>query len=208
MAEPSEEAPKTYDGSIGDLVKSLINSIIKDSEDTHGATPLDKIRNQLKFQEGSGTFAGITALSSYMQARAAERQATSLEALAKTASKLQVAEAVETDGQAIVDLRSPRREYLATTYSLPTEVLSLLWAMRGILVDASIKALSRPGRFDPYRRVSTEELAWSLRMSDQQFLAVLPKTAHGKHDYGLLEDFDIMHYGGDDEYPDEWIYGG
>jgi hypothetical protein len=117
--QPQETAPqKTYDGSIGDMVKSLINSIIKDSQDTYGDTPLEKVRNQLKFNTGGDTLAGITALSAYMSARSSERQAAALEALAKTASKLQVADSLDTNAQAIVDQRESKRDYLATTYSL------------------------------------------------------------------------------------------
>jgi hypothetical protein len=207
--QPQETAPqKTYDGSIGDMVKSLINSIIKDSQDTYGDTPLDKVRNQLKFNTGGDTLAGITALSAYMSARSSERQAAALEALAKTASKLQVADSLDTNAQAIVDQRESKRDYLATTYSLPFKTLAVLWAMRGMLMDASIKSLSRPERFDPYRRLSTEEIAWSLRLAPEGLWESLPKTADGGIDYEILEDFDIMHYGGADDAPDDWLYGG
>jgi hypothetical protein len=207
--QPQETAPqKTYDGSIGDMVKSLINSIIKDSQDTYGDTPLEKVRNQLKFNTGGDTLAGITALSAYMSARSSERQAAALEALAKTASKLQVADSLDTNAQAIVDQRESKRDYLATTYSLPFKTLAVLWAMRGMLMDASIKSLSRPERFDPYRRLSTEEIAWSLRLAPEGLWESLPKTADGAIDYEILEDFDIMHYGGTDDAPDDWLYGG
>jgi hypothetical protein len=207
--QPQETAPqKTYDGSIGDMVKSLINSIIKDSQDTYGDTPLEKVRNQLKFNTGGDTLAGITALSAYMSARSSERQAAALEALAKTASKLQVADSLDTNAQAIVDQRESKRDYLATTYSLPFKTLAVLWAMRGMLMDASIKSLSRPERFDPYRRLSTEEIAWSLRLAPEGVWESLPKTADGAIDYEILEDFDIMHYGGTDDAPDDWLYGG
>jgi hypothetical protein len=210
MTEQPQETPpqKTYDGSIGDMVKSLINSIIKDSQDTYGDTPLEKVRNQLKFNTGGDTLAGITALSAYMSARSSERQATALEALAKTASKLQVADSLDTNAQAIVDQRESKRDYLATTYSLPFKTLAVLWAMRGMLMDASIKSLSRPERFDPYRRLSTEEIAWSLRLAPEGLWESLPKTADGALDYEILEDFDIMHYGGADDAPDDWLYGG
>jgi hypothetical protein len=210
MTEQPQETPpqKTYDGSIGDMVKSLINSIIKDSQDTYGDTPLEKVRNQLKFNTGGDTLAGITALSAYMSARSSERQATALEALAKTASKLQVADSLDTNAQAIVDQRESKRDYLATTYSLPFKTLAVLWAMRGMLMDASIKSLSRPERFDPYRRLSTEEIAWSLRLAPEGLWESLPKTADGAIDYEILEDFDIMHYGGTDDAPDDWLYGG
>jgi hypothetical protein len=207
--QPQETAPqKTYDGSIGDMVKSLINSIIKDSQDTYGDTPLEKVRNQLKFNTGGDTLAGITALSAYMSARSSERQAAALEALAKTASKLQVADSLDTNAQAIVDQRESKRDYLATTYSLPFKTLAVLWAMRGMLMDASIKSLSRPERFDPYRRLSTEEIAWSLRLAPEGLWESLPKTADGAIDYEILEDFDIMHYGGTDDAPEDWMYGG
>jgi hypothetical protein len=210
MTEQPQETPpqKTYDGSIGDMVKSLINSIIKDSQDTYGDTPLEKVRNQLKFNTGGDTLAGITALSAYMSARSSERQAAALEALAKTASKLQVADSLDTNAQAIVDQRESKRDYLATTYSLPFKTLAVLWAMRGMLMDASIKSLSRPERFDPYRRLSTEEIAWSLRLAPEGLWESLPKTADGGIDYEILEDFDIMHYGGADDAPDDWLYGG
>ena len=208
MTEPTEHTPvKTYDGSIADMVKSLINSIIKDSQETYGDTPLEKVRNQLKFNTGGDTLAGITALSAYMQAKASERQAASLEALAKTASRIQVADSLDTNSQAIVDQRESKRDYLATTYSLSFRTLAVLWAMRGMLVDASIKSLSRPDRFDPYRRLSTEEIAWSLRLAPEGLWEALPKTADGI-DYEILEDFDIMHYGGTDVAPDDWMYGG
>jgi hypothetical protein len=210
MTEQPQETPpqKTYDGSIGDMVKSLINSIIKDSQDTYGDTPLEKVRNQLKFNTGGDTLAGITALSAYMSARSSERQAAALEALAKTASKLQVADSLDTNAQAIVDQRESKRDYLATTYSLPFKTLAVLWAMRGMLMDASIKSLSRPERFDPYRRLSTEEIAWSLRLAPEGLWESLPKTADGAIDYEILEDFDIMHYGGTDDAPEDWMYGG
>lgn len=210
MADPTEavEPSKTYDGSIGDMVKSLINSIIKDSQKTYGDTPLDKIRNQLQFNTGGNTLEGITALSAYLTAKATERQAIAMESLAKTASKLQVAESLEPAGQAIIDQRESKRDYLATTYSLPSATLSLLWAMRGMLVDASIKSLSRPDRFDPYRRVTSEEIAWSLRITPQALWSMLPRDTDGMVDYALLEEFDILRYGGSEEQPDDWMYGG
>ena len=107
--------------------------------------------------------------------------------------------------------RESKRDYLATTYSLPMPVLTLLWAMRGMLMDASIKALSRPDRFDPYRRVTTEEIAWSLRLSVDDFYLLLPRTSQSggiDFDFSLLEEFDILHYGGTDIAPDDWMYGG
>ncbi len=199
---------KTYDGSINDLAKALINDLIEESQKTHGDTPKEKIKNHFKFQAGESTLHAITALSTYAMARTQERQATAMESIAKTASKLQVAEAVESGGQAIVDMREPKREYLASTYSLPPKTLSFLWAVRGMLMDASIKSLSRPDRFDPYRRLTTEEIAWSLRVAAPGFYEWLPKTSEGSIDYDLLEEFDIMHYGGTDTEPEDWAYGG
>lgn len=207
MSDPTEQV-KTYDGSISDMVKSLINSVIKDSQETHGETPLEKIRNELKYNTGGDTLAGITALSSYITARAQERQAVAMESLAKTASKLQMADSLESDGQSIIDQRESKRDYLATTYSLPTHVLSLLWAVRGMLLDASLKSLSKPTQFEPYRRVTTEEIAWTLRMTPEQFLSALPLTSAEYIDYDLLEDFDIYHYSDTDSGPDDWMYGG
>jgi len=199
---------KTYDGSIGDLVKALLNSVIKESEKTYGDTPLDRIRNELKFNTGGDTLEGITALSSYMNARASERQAIAMESLAKTAARAAGRETINTDAQAIVDQRESKRDYLATTYSLPHETLLLLWSVRGMLVDASIKSLSRPDRFDPYRRVSTEDIAWSLRVTPEAIWDALPHTPSGAVDFNLLEEFDIMRYGGTDNKPDEWMFGG
>jgi hypothetical protein len=198
---------KTYEGSIIDLAKSLISDLLKESQDKQGATSLERIHNHVKFGGADATMASITALSAYAHAKAAERQADAIEALAKTASRFQIAEQMDTAGQAIVEDRDSKREYLAATYSLPTETLSLLWALRGLLVDASIRALSKPDRFDPYRRLSTEEIAWSLRLSVDDFYARLPRTSGGI-DYGLLHEFDIMNYGGTEERPEDWIWGG
>lgn len=208
MTEPEPTPSQKYDISIGDMTKLLINAIIKDSENSYGDTPMEKIRYQLRHGTGNDTLGGITALSSYMAARAAERQATAMESLAKTASKLQVADALDTSGQAIVDDRESKRDYLATTYSLPTELLSFLWAIRGMLIDGSLKSLSKPAQFEPYRRVTTEEIAWTLRMTEQQFYDRLPRTPQGEIDYSILQEFDILHYGGTDERPDNWMYGG
>lgn len=201
-------SPKTYDGSIADLAKSLITDLLKESQEKQGTTALERILNHIKYGGADASMVSIAALSAYAQAKAAERQADAMEALAKTANRLQLSEQIDTAGQAIVDERESKRDYLAATYSLPTETLSLLWALRGLLVDASIRSLSKPDRFDPYRRLTTEEVAWSLRMSDQEFLAAIPKTPDGRHDFSLLEDFDILHYDGDEEYPDGWMYGG
>jgi hypothetical protein len=78
-----------------------------------------------------------------------------------------------------------------------------------MLMDASIKSLSKPGEFHPYRRVTTAELAWGLRMKPEDFLGELPRTPRGGLiDYVILADFDIMHYGGSDSAPDDWMFGG
>lgn len=209
LAGPAQPA-KTYDGSISDMIKMLINDLV-DEANSHGYgdTAREKIRSHLKHGAGENTMHGITALSAYVQARAAERQAIAMESLAKTASKLQVAESLDSGAQAIVDQREPRRDYLASTYSLPTETLSLLWSIRGMLVDASIRALSKPDRFDPYRKVTTEEIAWTLRVTDSWIWEHLPRTPDDDIDYALLEDFDIVHYReNDDGSPDDWLYGG
>lgn len=207
MVEPTEQAP-SYDATILSMVKLLINDLVTESQKTTGDTERERLRNHLKFQAGEGTLHGITALSAYMSARAAERQAAATESLAKAVGKIQTAETVNTDAQAIIDGREPRRDYLASTYSLPPETLSLLWAMRGMLMDASIKSLSRPDRFDPFRKLKTEEIAWSLRMTSADLLAKLPLCSLGGIDYGVLEAFGIMHYGGTGQDPDDWMYGG
>jgi hypothetical protein len=110
--------------------------------------------------------------------------------------------------QAITEGRESKLEYLTLTYSLPPSLLTLLWAMRGILMDASIKSLSVPDRLDPYRRVTTEEMSLALRMTPDAFFAALPQDGAGSIDFDLLEDFDILHYSGTDEAPDDWLYGG
>lgn len=205
---PEPEQPKTYGGSIERLVKSLINGLIKESQDTYGDTPLEQIRNRINFESSEHTMRSIGALSTYMQAQASERQAAALESLAKTANKWEMVSATETTGQAIVDQRESKREYLSTTYSLPTADLSLLWAMRGLLMDASVKSLSRPDRFDPYRRLSTEEIGWSLRLSSEELWGRLPRNSKGAIDYALLEEFAVLNYGGTDSEPDVWLFGG
>lgn len=212
MTEPDthEQPNKNHDDAVAELSKSLINVFIKSSQDAHGDTPLDKLKNAAKYDGNEPMWAGITALSAHRSAKAAERQAAALEDISKTVRRIQISEDSSVPAQAIIDQREPRRDYLATTYSLPTATLSLLWAMRGMLVDASIKSLSRPDRFDPYRRLTTEEIAWSLRMSPAEFYAALPY----KHDlrpaidFDLLEAFDIYHYGGTSDAPDDWMYGG
>jgi len=202
-------ATKTYDDSIGDLAKALINALIADAHENRNETSdLDKIRGHLMAAPLGQTLEGVTALSAYMAARATERQAIAMESVAKAVGKIQAAETANTDAQAIIDSREPVRENLASTYSLPSGVLLLLWSMRGILMDASIKSLSRPDRFDPFRKVTTAEIAWSLRMTSDELIVSLPDTADGGIDFDLLQAFGIMHYGGDDGWPDDWMYGG
>lgn len=209
MAETDDDLPvKTHDGAILDMVKMVINSIVKDSENAHGASERERLKNQIKLRSDPAMVGAINALSTYGMARAAERQATAMESIAKTAKGMAMVDTVDTNAQAMVDLRESKRDYLATTYSLSPRLLSLLWAMRGMLMDASVRSLSRPDRFDPYRRLSTDEIAWSLRVATDEFLADLPRTATDEIDYGLLEEFDIMHYGGTPDAPDDWMYGG
>lgn len=199
-----------YEGSISELAKALISDLLKEAQDKQGDTPLDKIIFHIKFGGADAAMESISALSAYVHAKAAERQADAMESLAKTANKLQIAEQIDVvAGQAIVDERESKRDYLASTYTLKPDVLMLLWALRGLLVDASIRSLSRPDRFDPYGRLTTEEIAWSLRMTTEEFLRKLPRTEiSGNIDFSLLEDFDIVHYSGTDAAPDEWMYGG
>jgi hypothetical protein len=209
MTDSDDDIPvKTHDSAVAELCKSLINVFIKSSQDTHGDTPLEKLKNAAKYDGNEPMWSAITALSTYREAKAAERQASAMESLVKTARTLSMSETADTTAQAIVDQREPKRDYLASTYSLPTETLSLLWAMRGLLIDASIRSLSKPDRFDPYRRLSTEEIAWSLRLSPEQLTAEFPRTPDGSIDYALLEDFDLVHYGGSDDAPDDWLYNG
>lgn len=210
MAETDDDLPvRTHDAAIFELAKSLINSIVKESEEVHGETPRDRLKNQIKYRTDEKMVGAIGALSSYLQAKSSDRQATAMESLAKTASRWSMAETVDATAQAIVDQRESKRDYLATTYSLPPLTLALLWAIRGMLMDASVKSLSRPDRFDPYRRLSTEELAWSMRLTPEELWEGLPRVnGHGPIDYDVLEDFDLMHYGGTEMKPDDWVYGG
>lgn len=209
MVDTDADLPvKTHDGAILDMVKMVINSIVKDSESAHGDTPREKVKNQIKLRSDPATVGAINALSSYAHARAAERQATAMESIAKTVKATAMVETVDTNAQAMVDLREPKRDYLATTYSLPTETLALLWSVRGMLMDASVRSLSKPERFDPYQRLTTDEIAWSLRLTSDEFIARLPRRPNGEIDYGLLEEYDLMHYGGTDDKPDDWLYGG
>lgn len=207
MTEPEETPVPTHDDAIGKLVKTLINGEVAESENSYGKTAQERLRTHMKSRADSTVMGSIVGLSTYLQARASERQAAALESLAKTISQQQTVNNIDTDAQAIVDQRESKRDYLASTYSLPTETLSLLWAMRGMLMDASVKSLSRPDRFDPYRRLSTEEIAWSLRLTPEELWDRLPHHADGP-DYELLEEFDLMHYGGTMDRPDDWVYGG
>lgn len=207
MVEPTEEK-RDHDTSIADLVKMLINGEVAVAPDAHGDTQRDKLRNHFKARANDTVMGSIAGLSAYLSARAAERQAVALETLAKVSLTQQRNVAVDTDAQAMVDQRESKRDYLATTYSLPFDELVLLWAIRGMLMDASVKSLSKPDRFDPYRRVTTEEIAWSLRMMAVDVWEMLPRTANDEIDYVLLEEFDIMRYGGTDDAPDDWMYGG
>lgn len=204
----TDETPKTYDGSISDLLRALINDLIADSQKTTGDTPREKIKNHFKFQAGEGTLNAITALSSYATAKAAERQADAVESLAKSVASMETEASAESNGQAIIDQRDSKREFLATTYSLPFTTAALLWSIRGMLLDASLKSLSKPERFEPYRRVTTDEIAWTLRVPATEVIELLPRTDQGTIDFELLEEFDIYHYGGTDEFPNDWMFGG
>lgn len=208
MTEPSPNTPEpTHDSAIAELCKSLINLFIRESAKAHGDTPMDKMKSAARYDGNEAMWSGITALSAYQQARAAERQAVALETIARNAADQQRTTSANTDAQALIDQRKPLRDHLATTYSLPTKQLSLLWAMRGMLMDAAIKSLSRPASFEPYERVSTEEVAWSLRMTVADFYATLPHQDDGI-DFRLLEEFGIFSYSSDPARPDDWMYGG
>lgn len=205
------EPEPTHDSAIAELCKTLINAFVKDAnqkDDTHGKTALAKLQNAIRYDGNEAMWDGITALSAYTSARAAERQASALETIARTAVAQERAQAATSDAQALVDDREPKRDYLASTYSLSTEQLSLLWAMRGIVMDAAVASLSRPQTFEPYAQVSSEEMAWTLRLSQQEFNSRLPRTDSGKIDYRLLEEFGAYHYGGDESTPDQWMFGG
>lgn len=208
VSETEEELPPTHDEAIGALIKSLINGEVAASKDAFGDTPRDRLRNHMKNRANDTVMGSIVGLSAYLQARAAERQATAMEKVARTVSTTATASREDVTAQAIVDEREPRRDYLATTYSLPFKTLALLWAMRGMVMDAAIKSLSRPERFDPYLRVSTEDIAWSLRLAPEGLWSALPRNPRGEIDYRLLEEWDIVHYGGTSEQPDDWMYGG
>lgn len=213
MVEPTVDptVKPTHDGAILDLCKTLINSIVSDSETVHGDTPRERLKNQVKHRSDPNMVGAIAALSTYGLARATERQATATEMVAKAMGRLRSNggdDTVDETAAAMVELREPKRDYLATTYSLPTDLLLLLWSVRGMVMDASVRSLSKPERFEPYRVLKTDEIAWSLRMEPRSFIERLPRMADGSIDYDLLEDFGLMHYGGSPEAPDDWLYGG
>lgn len=197
------------DQAIDEITRALIGTFIKEVEgNSYGDTPLDKIRNYIALSKSEKLLEGVADLSAYLAAHAAERQAKALEQIAAHVSAQQIATETSTRTQAITESRESKLEYLTSTYSLPTVYLSLLWAMRGILMDASIKSLSVPERLDPYRRVTTDEMAFALRMTPEDFIAALPQDTDGSIDFDLLEEFDVLHYGGTDEAPNDWMYGG
>lgn len=204
----SDTSQATHDAAISGLCKTLINGFIKDSKEKHGDTDLDRLKNAIRYDGNEAMWDGITALSSYLSARAATRQAEALESIARTVASQARSQAANTDAQALVDDRQPQRDHLATTYSLPSKQLSLLWAMRGMLMDAAVASLSRPNAFEVYERISTEDLAWSLRITPADLLNDLPRTSDDAIDFRLMEAFGIFHYGGTDTAPDDWMYGG
>lgn len=214
-APKSSGIPKVPDQAIDEITKALIGTFIKNVEEVpYGDSPLDKIRSYLITSKSEKLLEGVADLSAYLQAQSLHRQAKALESIAASLNKAQLSTETDNRAQAIVNERESKLEYLSITYSFDPDTLALLWAIRGILMDASIKSLSRPDRFDPYRRVSTETLAHALRLTPERFISSLPRKTDGPRtngfhiDYDLLEDFDIMHYGGTTEFPDEWIYGG
>lgn len=201
--------PAVPDRAIDEITRALIGTFIKEVEELpYGESPIEKIRNYIIQSKSEKLLEGVADLSSYLAAHAAERQARALEQIAAHVSAQEIAAKSSTRTRAITEGRESKLEYLTLTYSLPTTLLSLLWAMRGILMDASIKSLSVPDRLDPYRRVSTEEMSLALRMSPEDFIKALPQDGGGSIDFDLLEAFDILHYSGVDESPDDWMYGG
>lgn len=208
MTETTEEAPRNHDQTVAQLCRLLINSVIKESATAHGENERERLTFHVKNRTDDSMMGALTAFAAHRSAQAAERQAAAMETVAKAMNTMALSESNDLTAQAIVDEREPKRDYLATTYSLPTETLMLLWSVRGMLMDASVKSLSRPDRMDPYRKVTTEELAWSLRMTPEQFWQALPQDGKGGRAFDLLEAFDIMHYGGTDDEPDDWMYGG
>jgi hypothetical protein len=206
---PNSGIPVVPDKAIDEITRALIGTFIKEVENTpYGDSPIEKIRNFLIQSKSEKLLEGVADLSSYIAAHAAERQAKALEQIAAHVSAQQAAAQTSTRTQAITESRESKLEYLTLTYSLSTPLLSLLWAMRGILMDASIKSLSVPDRLDPYRQVTTEEMALALRMTPGAFQAALPRDGDGAIDYDILEDFDLLHYDGTDDAPDGWMYGG
>jgi hypothetical protein len=206
---PKSGIPVVADKAIDEITRALIGTFIRNVEEhPYGDSPIEKIRNYLIQTKSEKLLEGVSDLSEYLTARAAERQAKALEQIAAHVSAQQVAAETSTRTQAITQDRESKLEYLTLTYSLPSSLLSLLWAMRGILMDASIKSLSVPDRLDPYRRVSTEEMALALRISPTELIGLLPRDGESAIDFDLLEDFDILHYGGTDDAPDDWLYGG
>src|SRR5687768_9744131 len=119
MTDPEETQTRTHDDAISELSKALINVFIKSSQDAHGDTPLDKLKNAAKYDGNEPMWSAVSALSAHRAAKAAERQASALESLSKTVSAQQHFEDSDAAAQAIVDQREPKREYLSTTYSLP-----------------------------------------------------------------------------------------
>lgn len=201
--------PKVADQAIDEITRALIGTFIKNVEEhPYGDSPLEKIRNYLIQSKSEKLLEGVSDLSDYLHARAAERQAKALEQIASYVSVQKAAVESTTRTQTIAEERESKLEYLTITYSFPSDVLSLLWAMRGILMDASVRSLSVPNRLDPYRRVTTEEIALALRLSPGELIEALPRNPEGQIDFELLEDFAIIHYGGTDVFPDDWVFGG
>jgi hypothetical protein len=209
MTSENSGIPAVPDKAIDEITRALIGTFIKDVEEfPYGEKPIEKIRNYIIQSKSEKLLEGVADLSGYLAAHAAERQAQALEQIAAHVTAQQAAAAASTRTQAITEERESKLEYLTLTYSLSTPLLTLLWAMRGILMDASIKSLSVPDRLDPYRRVSTEEMSLALRMSPEELIEALPRDADGAIDFDLMEDFDVLHYGGTDAAPDVWMYGG
>lgn len=205
----SSGIPKVPDQAIDEIARALIGTFIKNVEEhPYGDAPIEKIRNYLIQSKSEKLLEGVADLSAYIQARASERQAKSLEQIAAHVTAQETGNKTDARTQAITEERDSKREYLTITYSFPPEKMAMLWAMRGILMDASVRSLSVPDRLDPYRRVSTEDMALALRLSPEEFLERLPRKGNEAIDFELLEEFDILHYAGTDASPDDWIYGG
>lgn len=210
MAENSKPDDATTDQAISTLIRSMISALIARSrEEDYGKTPLEKLEYTLTDRTKSESLLkGINSFTEFLAARAAERQAKALETIAAQGATHRIVSEANQTAQAIIDAREPKREHLALTYSLPPEMLTHLWAMRGIVMDAAVKSLSRPDRFDPYGKVYTDDMAYTLRLSTDEFLARLPRKNDGSLDVELLDAFDIRYYGGSTNQPDEWMYGG